>query len=103
MYIIVNHSQVKPEHREAYIEAILDDARCSLRDEPGCIRFDVMQDRQDPNSFHLCAVYRDEDAFDAHVRAPHLRRYQEATRDILAAPATAWRCVNILPADQDWR
>ena len=34
--------QVKPGFRDRFVEAVLDDARGSVRDEPGCFRFDVL-------------------------------------------------------------
>ena len=39
--------QVKPEHVPEYLEAVRHDAEHSERDEPGCLRFDVIQDRDD--------------------------------------------------------
>ena len=44
MYVIVAPIQIKEGHREAFIEAMLDDAKGSVRDEPDCLRFDVIQD-----------------------------------------------------------
>jgi hypothetical protein len=44
--------QVKPEHVPEYLEAVRHDAEHSERDEPGCLRFDVIQDREDANRFY---------------------------------------------------
>ena len=44
--------QVKPEHVAEYLEAVRHDAEHSERDEPGCLRFDVIQDRDDANRFY---------------------------------------------------
>ena len=53
MQVLLVDIQVKPKHLEAFIEATLDDARGSVQNEPGCLRFDVLQDAQDPNRIHL--------------------------------------------------
>ena len=57
--------QVKPAFRDKFIEATFDDARGAVRDEPGCYRFDVMQDSSDENRFHLHEVYADRAALEA--------------------------------------
>ena len=63
--------RIQPQHREAFMEAMLDDARHSVQDEPGCLRFDVLEDVDDPSRIFLYEVYRDEEALEAHRQAPH--------------------------------
>ena len=58
--------QVKPEHVPEYLEAVRHDAEHSEQDEPGCLRFDVIQDRDDANRFYYYEVYKDEAALEAH-------------------------------------
>src|SRR5947208_14632619 len=50
--------RVKPEARERFLKAIEVDALGSERDEPGCLRFNVLHDKQDPNVYYFFAVYR---------------------------------------------
>ena len=102
MFILLVSMHAKPEQREAFIAAITEDATASVRDEPGCLRFDVMQDNDDPNLFHLTEVYRDEAVFEAHTRTPHLLRWREASEVVLDKPTVAHRCTNIHPADDGW-
>ena len=54
--------QVKPEHVKEFLEVVRYDAEHSEKDEPGCLRFDLIQDRDDPNRFYFYEVYRDEAA-----------------------------------------
>ena len=63
MFVIIAPIQIKEGHREAFIESMLDDARGSVENEPGCLRFDVIQDGADPNRIWLYEVYVDEAAF----------------------------------------
>jgi (4S)-4-hydroxy-5-phosphonooxypentane-2,3-dione isomerase len=58
--------KIKPGHHDAFMEAMLGDARGPAYDEPGCLRFDVVQDANDPNTIYLYEVYRDEAAIEAH-------------------------------------
>jgi Antibiotic biosynthesis monooxygenase len=59
MYIVLVSIQMKPERREAFLDAMLENARRSLADESGCVRFDVVEDEADPNHLILYEIYRD--------------------------------------------
>lgn len=43
--------QVKPEYVSQFLEQVRHDAEHSEKDEPGCLRFDVIQDRTTPIGF----------------------------------------------------
>ena len=60
MYTVIVNLQVKPDMVEAFLEAIGETSRASRRDEPGCLRFDVHRDNDDPNHFVLYELYVDE-------------------------------------------
>jgi len=105
MYIIIVPIQIKEGHKQAFVEAMLDDAKGSLNNEPGCLRFDVVQDAGDANRIWLYEVYVDEAAFQAHLQAPHFIKWRDTVKD--------WRaeCIqgatrgshNICPPDQEWK
>jgi len=44
MYIIVAPIQIKEAFKDQYIKGMLENAQGSVNDEPGCLRFDVVQD-----------------------------------------------------------
>jgi autoinducer 2-degrading protein len=69
--------RVKPEQRERFLAGIKENAASSVRDEPGCLRFDVLEDEADPNHFLLYEIYRDDAAFQAHREAPHFARWRQ--------------------------
>ena len=105
MYVIIAPIQIKEGYQEQFIAAVTEDARSSVANEPGCLRFDVIQDANDANRFWLYEVYRDEAAFQAHLQSPHLRKFRDTTRD--------WRTeglqgagrgsTNIWPPDSEWK
>jgi len=95
--------QVKPENVAKFLEVARYDAERSEKDEPGCLRFDVIQDRDDPNRFYFYEVYRDAAALDAHRQTPHFKLYFEKTQPWLAAPPERRFGKNLIPADSDWR
>ena len=95
--------QVKAERRREFLEAVRHDAEHSEKDEPGCLRFDVIQDRDDPCRFYYYEVYKDEAALAAHRESPHFKHYAETTKDWLATPPERRFGKNLIPADDSWR
>jgi len=95
---------VQEGHKGAFLEAVVEDARSSVHHEPGCLRFDVIQDANDPNRIWLYEVYKDEAAFQAHLQAPHLIKFRETTQAWRAAgPQGAGRgSSNVWPSDDEW-
>src|SRR4051794_16016067 len=51
VYTLIVSLQVRPVERERFLAAIAANAAASVRDEPGCLRFDVMEDAHQPNRF----------------------------------------------------
>lgn len=93
--------RVKPDQRDRFLKAIEVDAIGSERDEPGCLRFNVLQDEQDENVFYFYEVYRDQAALDAHRAAPHYAVWRAAA-DTLAGAPEATRCRSAFPAASDY-
>ena len=89
--------RVKPEARERFLAAIEADALGSERDEPGCLRFNVLQDAQDQNVYYFYEVYRDEAALEAHRATPHFALWRAAV-DTLDGVPEATRCRTVFPA-----
>ena len=74
MYVIIAPIQIKEGHKDAFVEAMIDDAKGSVANEPGCLRFDVIQDGADPNRIWLYEVYTDEAAFPRASESPTLHQ-----------------------------
>ena len=86
MYTLFVTLDVHAETIDEFVDAITTNAAASLRDEPGCLTFDVHQDAQTPTRFHLYEIYVDEDAFRiGHRGAPHYARWQEAAKKYVVA------------------
>lgn len=103
MVILQVTVQVKPEHVNEFLEVVRYDAEHSEKDEPGCLRFDVIRDNEDQNRFYFYEVYRDEAALEAHRQTPHFKLYAEKTRPWLAALPERRLGRNVIPSDAAWR
>lgn len=85
MYTLIVSLQVDPEKRDLFLAAIAHNAAASVRDEPGCLRFDVMEDVQRPNQFYFYEVYRDAAAFGEHKASPHFAEWRQAAQECVVA------------------
>jgi autoinducer 2-degrading protein len=72
MFTVIVTLDVREERLGEFIEGIRANATATLRDEPGCLRFDVHRSLDAPARFHFYEIYADRDAFElAHRSAPH--------------------------------
>jgi autoinducer 2-degrading protein len=93
--------RVKADRRQDFLKAIEVDALGSERDEPGCARFNVLENAGEPNTFYFYEVYRDEAALEAHRAAPHYAVWRAAA-DTLDGPTEAVRCTTVFPSATDY-
>jgi quinol monooxygenase YgiN len=106
MFVIIAPIQIKEGHREEFIEAMLDDAIGSVNNEPGCLRFDVIQDGDDPNRIWLYEIYVDEEAFQEHLKAPHFIKWRDTVKDWFAEndyKGAGSGSYTLYPPDDDWK
>lgn len=99
MYAIFVTVKVKPDKREQFLTAIEADAIASERDEPGCSRFNVLQDTADENTYYFYEVYKDEAAFQAHTKTPHLAAWRAAAAEVCEGPSTRITTKSVFPRD----
>ena len=97
MHIIIVHLHIKPEHVEAFRAATIDNARNSLQ-EPGVVRFDLLQQLDDPTRFVLHEVYHSADGLAQHRDTAHYLRWRDAVADMMAEPRTRAEYANVFPA-----
>ncbi|MSQ28066.1 MAG: antibiotic biosynthesis monooxygenase [Dehalococcoidia bacterium] len=102
MLILYVNVDVKPDRIPEFLTAIRDNAACAVRDEPGCLGFDVLQSVDDTTKFVFYEVYRDQDALAAHRQTPHFKRYFERTQDLVAGPLSRHMLHNLHPDDSAW-
>ncbi len=82
MFTLFVTVKIKEGRRDEFIAATKGDAEGSNTKEPGCLRFDVLADNNDPNTFYLYEVYENRDAWEtAHRGMPHYTAWREAVGD----------------------
>ena len=67
MFAAILQFDVRPDSRDAFLRALIDHGRAAVADEPGTLRFDVIEDQGDPNRIYLYEAYTDQAALAAHL------------------------------------
>jgi autoinducer 2-degrading protein len=98
MHVIHVHVHVRPGAVEAFRQATLVNAACSLR-EPGVARFDVIQQQDDSTRFVLVEAYRTVEAIAAHKETPHYAAWRDGVSPLLAEPRSSTKFTNVYPGD----
>jgi len=92
---------VKPECVESFKQATRTNARLSLL-ELGVLRFDVLQQPDDPERFVLVEVYRDAGAAAAHKETQHYPVWRDAVAPMMAEPRVSVKFNQVFPVDNEW-
>jgi (4S)-4-hydroxy-5-phosphonooxypentane-2,3-dione isomerase len=104
MYAIFVTIKVKPGFAEQFKAASLGDAQGAVRDEPGCLRFDMHQDVADPQTFYLYEVYENQEAhMHAHRNAPHYIKWRETVQGWFDGEPQRHTMTSVFPSDAGWR
>ena len=59
-----------------------------VRKDAGTAQFDVYRDRDDKGAFQFLEVYDDEAAFQLHITADHVQKFNEALKEVAEGGAS---------------
>ena len=77
-------------------------AESSVNNETGCIRFDVIQDEEDPSRIALCEIFNDQSSVDNHFSQEYFKKFRDASRDFLEEDSFFSHCKLVFPIEGDW-
>jgi len=102
MHITHVHVHVKPEFVDDFIAASLENARNSVQ-EAGVVRFDVIQQDDDPTRFLLVELYRTAQDPVRHKETSHYATWRDAVAPMMAEPRQAVKYHALFPSETaDW-
>lgn len=103
MFVVCVHVHVKPDCHDAFVEASQKNSVATVG-EPGALRFDVLQQQDDPNRFVLYEVYVDEDSAGRHKETAHYAAWRDTVAEMMAEPRSGVRYTSHFPIEADrWR
>lgn len=83
MKVTCVHVNVKPEYLREFTEAIVENHK-GTRTEQGNIRFDVLQQVDDPCRFMIYEVFESDEAVKAHKEAAHYIKWRDSVKEWMA-------------------
>jgi autoinducer 2-degrading protein len=102
MLIVHVFVQVKPDSVDAFIAASLENARNSVQ-EAGVVRFDVVQQDDDPTRFLLIELYRTAQDPVRHKETSHYAAWRTAVEPMMAEPRSSVKYHALFPSETaDW-
>ena len=102
MHILLVHIHVKSEFRAPFIQATLNNAKNSVL-EPGVIRFDMLQQAEDPDRFTLVEVYKTPEDHSRHRETQHYLTWRDTVTDWMADQRIGIKYTNVFPDDSGWK
>lgn len=92
---------VRPDDVDAFIAASTANALASIR-EPGIVRFDLVQQDDDPTRFLLIEIYRTPDDPARHKATPHYAAWRDAVEPMMAEPRRSVKYRALVPDAAEW-
>lgn len=99
MIVTFVHVWVKPEYVDAFVEASTENHQNSIK-EPGNLRFDLVQDANDPAKFVIYEAYESDEAAAAHKETAHYLKWRETVADWMAQPRKGEKHIILAPTDK---
>ncbi|MCX6329199.1 MAG: antibiotic biosynthesis monooxygenase [Bacteroidia bacterium] len=85
MIVTCVHVHVKPESVQEFIKASTANHLASVK-EPGNLRFDFVQQADDPCRFMIYEAYESDEAAAAHKNTPHYLQWRDTVQTMMAEP-----------------
>ena len=102
MIALIVQINIKEGFKDQFMASLNGDAVGSNNDEPGCYRFDVLQDNEHPNRIHLYEIYHDEAAVEAHRNAPHYTKWRAEVADWFDGEIVRSLATPVYPPEGKW-
>lgn len=99
MYVVQVHVFVKENRIQDFIEATKNNAINSVK-EPGVVKFDVIQQKDDLTKFILYECYQTESDAARHKDTDHYRVWRGKVESMITEPRQSVKFINIYPEDE---
>lgn len=84
MFVILVEFQIKADRLDEFLALVNENAEQSLRDEAGCLRFDVLTPVGGESMVLLYEIYDGHEAFEIHRASPHFQEFDAATGEMVS-------------------
>lgn len=71
--------EIYPEYLTAYKTILQEEASASVKLEPGVLAIYPMYQKNDSTQVRILEIYKDQDAYQSHLKTPHFQKYKTTT------------------------
>ena len=82
-YVQVAEIEINPSALEDYRAAVKEHIEAAIRVEPGVLVLYAVSEKDNPTRVRVFEIYRDADAYRAHLEAPHFKKYKATTEKMV--------------------
>ncbi len=75
--------EIDPTQIETYKVLLKEEISTSMRVEPGVLTLSAVSLRDHPNQIRIFETYKDQAAYEFHLRTPHFKKYNGATQGMV--------------------
>jgi len=85
MIVRIAELVIDPESLATFTGLLSEEIEASVQLEPGVIFLFAVSVKGSPNAVRVIEGYADQDAYEAHLAAPHFVKYKTATADMVTS------------------
>jgi quinol monooxygenase YgiN len=101
MHIVVVSIHLKPGKADEFAALTRENIRETLK-ESGVVRFDLLQQKDDPDRFLLFEVYRNPGDHAAHKLTTHYLDWNREAEPLMEEPRSRLICSSAFPQESGW-
>ncbi|MES2773957.1 MAG: antibiotic biosynthesis monooxygenase [Bacteroidota bacterium] len=79
MMIRIAEIEIDSSYLEAYNTILREEARASVKLEPGVIAIYPMYQKENPAQIRILEIYANREAYELHLKTPHFLKYKTGT------------------------
>ena len=82
-YCQIAEIEIDPAQLEQYKAAVKEHIETAVRVEPGVLMLYALSDKDNPTHIRVFEIYASEEAYKAHLNAPHFKKYKAVTQNMV--------------------
>lgn len=102
MHVVIVNIHIKADKIDVFKNLTIENARNSLM-EPGIIRFDFLQQSEDPSRFALVEVYRTPEDQLLHRETKHYQEWRNNVDYLQLEARVGTKYINVYPEESEWK
>jgi quinol monooxygenase YgiN len=82
-HVRIAELEVDPARLESFNAATKEVGETSVREETGCLVLYAVSEKDSPGRVRVFEIYRDADAYKAHIQTAHFKKFRTTTDDMV--------------------